>query len=53
MQFRSTKHHALASRGTRERCLMMYLVELVKEGYPLSEEMRVQLQQDLHYQVSS
>ncbi|KAG0172714.1 RNA polymerase II mediator complex subunit [Apophysomyces sp. BC1015] len=41
------KHQTLQSRDTRERCLIMFMVQLVQEGYPITEEMRTQLQQDL------
>ncbi|KAI8149564.1 hypothetical protein BJV82DRAFT_504484 [Fennellomyces sp. T-0311] len=43
------KHQSLQSRGTRERCLMMYMVQLVQEGYRITDDMRTQLQQDLHF----
>ncbi|KAG2221431.1 hypothetical protein INT45_005236 [Circinella minor] len=43
------KHQSLQSRGTRERCLMMYMIQLVQEGYRITDDMRTQLQQDLHY----
>ncbi|KAI9255672.1 hypothetical protein BDA99DRAFT_442083 [Phascolomyces articulosus] len=43
------KHQSLQSRGTRERCLMMYIIQLVQEGYRITDDMRTQLQQDLHF----
>ncbi|KAI9030192.1 hypothetical protein CLU79DRAFT_843056 [Phycomyces nitens] len=41
------KHQDLQSRGVRERCIMMYIVQLVQEGYRISDERRAQLQNDL------
>lgn len=41
------KHAELSSRGNRERCIMMYMVQLVQEGYQMDEVTRSQLQQDL------
>ncbi|KAI9492408.1 hypothetical protein BDB00DRAFT_765585 [Zychaea mexicana] len=43
------KHQSLQSRGIRERCLMMYMIQLVQEGYRITDDMRTQLQRDLHY----
>ncbi|KAG2234880.1 hypothetical protein INT48_000543 [Thamnidium elegans] len=42
-----SKHVSLSSRGNRERCIMMYMVQLVQEGYQMDEMVRSQLQQDL------
>ncbi|KAI8337752.1 hypothetical protein BC941DRAFT_513588 [Chlamydoabsidia padenii] len=42
-----SKHQALQSHGIRERCVMMYMVQLVQEGYSISDDMRLQLQKDL------
>ncbi|KAL0073025.1 hypothetical protein F4703DRAFT_1773010 [Phycomyces blakesleeanus] len=41
------KHQDLQARGIRERCIMMYIVQLVQEGYRISDERRAQLQHDL------
>ncbi|KAI7906421.1 uncharacterized protein BX663DRAFT_496358 [Cokeromyces recurvatus] len=41
------KHLSLSSRGCRERCIMMYMVQLVQEGYQINDIVRAQLQQDL------
>ncbi|KAI8985141.1 hypothetical protein BDB01DRAFT_850197 [Pilobolus umbonatus] len=41
------KHMSLQSRGNRNRYIMMYMVQLVQEGYQIDEVMRLQLQQDL------
>lgn len=41
------KHQALQSHGIRERCVMMYMVQLVQEGYSISDDTRLQLQKDL------
>ena len=30
---------------------MMYMIQLVQEGYRITDDMRTQLQQDLHYKV--
>ncbi|KAI8365718.1 hypothetical protein BD560DRAFT_156584 [Blakeslea trispora] len=42
-----SKHAALSGRGNRERCIMMYMVQLVQEGHTLDNVARAQLQQDL------
>ena len=42
-----SKHVNLIARGNRERCIMMYIVQLVQEGYQMEESMRIQLGQDL------
>ncbi|KAF7724120.1 RNA polymerase II mediator complex subunit [Apophysomyces ossiformis] len=41
------KLQILQTRDARERCLIMFMVQLVQEGFPITEEMRIQLQQDL------
>ncbi|KAI9486079.1 MAG: hypothetical protein EXX96DRAFT_613913 [Benjaminiella poitrasii] len=41
------KHLSLSSRGNRERCIMMYMVQLVQEGHQMDDIARNQLQQDL------
>ncbi|KAI8100101.1 uncharacterized protein BX664DRAFT_290634 [Halteromyces radiatus] len=41
------KHQSLQTRGTRERCVMIYMVQLVQEGHMISDDMRLQLQKDL------
>lgn len=41
------KHLLLSSRGNRERCIMMYMVQLIQEGYQMDDMIRSQLQQDL------
>ncbi|OAD01747.1 hypothetical protein MUCCIDRAFT_111089 [Mucor lusitanicus CBS 277.49] len=41
------KHLNLANRGNRERCIMMYMVQLVQEGYQMDDLVRTQLKQDL------
>lgn len=42
-----SKHLQLSSRGNRDRCIMMYMVQLVQEGYQMDELVKSQLQQDL------
>ncbi|EPB86864.1 hypothetical protein HMPREF1544_06290 [Mucor circinelloides 1006PhL] len=41
------KHLSLSNRGNRERCIMMYMVQLVQEGYQMDDLVREQLKQDL------
>ncbi|RCI02228.1 RNA polymerase II mediator complex subunit, partial [Rhizopus stolonifer] len=41
------KHAILASRNNKERCIMMYMVQLVQEGYVIDDLLKTQLQQDL------
>ncbi|KAI8372975.1 uncharacterized protein BYT42DRAFT_501141 [Radiomyces spectabilis] len=41
------KHNSLQNRGNRERSLMMYIVQLVQEGYQMKSDMHAQFQQDL------
>ncbi|KAI7865079.1 hypothetical protein BDF14DRAFT_1730934 [Spinellus fusiger] len=41
------KHQELKSKRISERCIMMYIVQLVQEGYRISNERRTQLQYDL------
>ncbi|OBZ82424.1 Mediator of RNA polymerase II transcription subunit 12 [Choanephora cucurbitarum] len=48
-----SKHAALTSRGNRERCIMMYMVQLVQEGHLLDEVARAQLQHDLQVKYKS
>ncbi|KAI9312669.1 hypothetical protein BX666DRAFT_1985405 [Dichotomocladium elegans] len=43
------KHQSLQNRGIRERCLMMFMVQLVQEGYRITDEVRTKLQHDLHF----
>ncbi|ORZ24760.1 hypothetical protein BCR42DRAFT_343237 [Absidia repens] len=41
------KHQSLQARGIRERCVMIYMVQLIQEGYSVTDDMRLQLQKDL------
>ncbi|KAG0946548.1 hypothetical protein G6F57_003198 [Rhizopus arrhizus] len=42
-----TKHVNLCSRGEKDRNIMMYMVQLVQEGYQMDDLSRSQLQQEL------
>lgn len=48
-----SKHLSLSSRGNRDRCIMMYMVQLVQEGYQMDDMTRSQLQQDLQVKSKS
>ncbi|KAI9307637.1 hypothetical protein BJ944DRAFT_261581 [Cunninghamella echinulata] len=41
------KHQQLQLRNIRERCIMMYMIQLVQEGFNITDEVRLQLQHDL------
>ncbi|CAO3669776.1 unnamed protein product [Rhizopus microsporus] len=42
-----TKHASLSSKGEKDKNIMMYMVQLVQEGYQMDDITRTQLQQDL------
>ncbi|RCH96766.1 RNA polymerase II mediator complex subunit, partial [Rhizopus stolonifer] len=47
------KHATLSSRGERDRNVMMYLIQLVQEGYQMEDMVRTQLQQDLQVKIKT
>ncbi|KAI8979595.1 hypothetical protein BDF20DRAFT_870542 [Mycotypha africana] len=41
------KHSSLATRNMQERSIMMYIIQLIQEGYTMEENATLQLKQDL------